>query len=100
MSRVRGAALASVVSILLGASATAGAGTVSVQPFCRAVDKSLMVLTIIESSYLENPAERYRQLWKISCSLETRECNAAALSVVGLEKGESITLHDFTVRQV
>lgn len=98
MSRVRRVILAGMVSVLLCASAAVSAGTVSVQPFCMAKEAALVVHTVIdiEYSYSEGQVEgqrlpeRQRQVLRIDCNKRTGECDAAALSVVGLEKGRPI----------
>lgn len=102
MSRVRRVILAGMVSVLLCASAAVSAGTVSVQPFCMAKEAALVVHTVIdiEYSYPEGQVEgqrlpeRQRQVLRIDCNKRTGECDAAALSVVGLEKGRPISALD------
>lgn len=76
---------------------------VRAKPFCHRFGEDLAIQSIIDVDYrypkeaagiMGRSSERVRQLWSITCSLETRQCEAVLINVSRIERGEELELGD------
>ena len=76
---------------------------VRAKPFCHRFGEELAVQSIIDVDYrypkgaaetMGRSSERVRQLWSITCSLGTRQCEAVLVNVSRIERGEELELED------
>lgn len=97
--------LLSPPSFALQATDAVAKGRIRAQPFCHREGQEFVAQTIVDVEYryskdraasLGREIDRSRVLWSITCSLETRQCDAVSIDLERLDRGEELHLWDLT----